>query len=586
VNELVLEGWRAKTRYDIIIVAEGAKPAGYAQFTREQRVDSFGHKALGGIGEFLADEIQKGTGLETRWVVLSHLQRGGVPCAYDRRMGRYFGIAAMNLVMMRDFGKMVCYKNGRITACPLEKVIGKLKYVDVKTMYDVERYNGRRSILGRKNKMYRDHGGSQDEMTSAEQSGNTRLRKGVSATSSEVDTLVENAVFGADEVREHSREKIRQFASAQGVVLASIDGLYRAAGKGLYTGITVPAINIRGITYQVARAVFRAALKDRVGAFIFEIARSEIGYTAQKPGEYAACVLAAAVTEGFRGPVFLQGDHFQVNRTKYNSEPERELVGAGFLNIDIDASTIVDLEKSNFEEQQKENCKVTADITKLIRGIEPEGITISVGGEIGEVGGQNSTVADLRAFIIGYLRLLGPNVEGLSKISVQTGTTHGGVILPDGSMASVDIDFKALKELSRAARKEYGMGGAVQHGASTLPDEAFDLFPQADTLEVHLATGFQNIVFDSPYFPKELLDRIYRHLQDKYASEMKQGDTSEQFLYKTRKKAFGDFKKELWDLSGENLRGIGNTLEERFSLLFRKLKVADTMDLVGQFVDY
>jgi hypothetical protein len=264
----------------------------------------------------------------------------------------------------------------------------------------------------------------------------------------------------------------------------------------------------------------------------------------------------------------------------------REAVGAGFLNIDIDASTIVDLEKSSLEEQQKENCQVTADMTKFIREIEPQGITISVGGEIGEVGGHNSTVADLRAFMIGYLRLLGPDVMGLSKISVQTGTTHGGVVLPDGSMASVDIDFKALKELSRAARKEYGMGGAVQHGASTLPDEAFDLFPQADTLEVHLATGFQNIVFDSPYFPKELLDRIYRHLRDKYASEMKQGDTSEQFLYKTRKRAFGDFKKELWNLSGENLRGIGNTLEERFSLLFHKLKVAGTMDLVSQFVDY
>jgi phosphofructokinase-like protein len=150
VNELVLEGRRAGTRYDIIIVAEGAKPAGHAQFTREQRVDSFGHKALGGIGEFLADEIQKGTKLETRCVLLSHLQRGGAPCAYDRRMGRYFGIAAMDLVMMREFGEMVCYNNGKITACSLEKVVGRLKYVDVKTMYDVERYNGRRTILGGK----------------------------------------------------------------------------------------------------------------------------------------------------------------------------------------------------------------------------------------------------------------------------------------------------------------------------------------------------------------------------------------------------------------------------------------------------
>ncbi|MBI4186594.1 MAG: ATP-dependent 6-phosphofructokinase [Chloroflexi bacterium] len=147
VNELVLEGRRAGTRYDIILAAEGAKPAGSAEFTREERLDAFGHKMLGGIGEFLARQIEDGTGLETRSVVLSHLQRGGAPCAYDRRMGRYFGIAAVDLVNMRDFGKMVCYRDGRMTTCALEKVVGRLKQVDVTRLYDVERYNGRRTIL-------------------------------------------------------------------------------------------------------------------------------------------------------------------------------------------------------------------------------------------------------------------------------------------------------------------------------------------------------------------------------------------------------------------------------------------------------
>ncbi|HEY31483.1 MAG TPA: aldolase [Dehalococcoidia bacterium] len=417
-----------------------------------------------------------------------------------------------------------------------------------------------------------------------------------SASQKEIDTLVEDAVFGVDAVRESSRQRIRQLASTQGIVSASIDGLYQAAGKGLYSSITVPAINIRGMTYQVARAVFRAALKAKVGAFIFEIARSEIDYTAQRPGEYAACILAAALREGFRGPVFLQGDHFQVNLAKYNADPQqevdsikelvREAVSAGFYNIDIDASTIVDLEKPSLEEEQEKNCQVTADMTRFIREVEPAGVSVSVGGEIGEVGGRNSTVADLTAFMIGYLRLLGPDVRGLSKISVQTGTAHGGVVLPDGSIASVSITFDTLKELSRAAREDYGMGGAVQHGASTLPDDAFDLFPQADTLEVHLATGFQNIIFDSPYFPKELLDTINRHLGDKYAGERKQEDTVEQFLYKTRKKAFGDFKKEIWELPPEDLGKIGNILEERFSLLFNKLKVGDTVDLVNRFVNY
>lgn len=415
----------------------------------------------------------------------------------------------------------------------------------------------------------------------------------VRETPNEIDSLVEEAVFASDnQAKEKSQRTIRELALARGIYPASIQGLYEAAGRGLYSGITVPAINIRGITYHVARAVFRAALKDRVGAFIFEIARSEVVYTGQRPGEYAACVLAAAVKEGFKGPVFIQGDHFQVNAGKYASEPEKELnaikdltreaVDAGFFNIDIDASTIVDLERPTLEEQQEKNCQVTADMTEFIRSIEPEGIPVSIGGEIGEVGKKNSTVEDLRAFMSGYLRLLGPGLKGISKISVQTGTTHGGVVLPDGSIASVKIDFNTLEELSRLAREEYGMGGAVQHGASTLPDEAFDRFPQVGALEVHLATGFQNIIYDSPYFPKELLNEINSHLWEKYSSERKQDETEEQFLYKTRKKAFGDFKKEMWSLPEENLVGIMDALEERFSLIFRKLNVVNTgLDLAG-----
>jgi fructose/tagatose bisphosphate aldolase len=415
----------------------------------------------------------------------------------------------------------------------------------------------------------------------------------VRETSNEIDSLVEEAVFASDnQAKEKNQRTIRELALARGIYPASMQGLYEAAGRGLYSGITVPAINIRGITYHVARSVFRAALKDRVGAFIFEIARSEVGYTGQRPGEYAACVLAAAVKEGFKGTVFIQGDHFQVNAGKYASEPEKELnaikeltreaVDAGFFNIDIDASTIVDLERPTLEEQQEKNCQLTADMTEFIRSIEPEGIPISIGGEIGEVGKRNSTVEDLRAFMSGYLRLLGPGLKGISKISVQTGTTHGGVVLPDGSIASVKIDFNALEELSRLAREEYGMGGAVQHGASTLPDEAFDRFPQVGALEVHLATGFQNIIYDSPYFPKELLNEISSHLWEKYSSERKQGETEEQFLYKTRKKAFGDFKKEMWSLPEENLEGIMDALEERFSLIFRKLNVVNTgLDLAG-----
>jgi len=410
-----------------------------------------------------------------------------------------------------------------------------------------------------------------------------------------IDTLIELAVFGADpKMREEHHRVIQEMARGRGIYPASIQRLYEAAGQGIYHGITVPAINIRGITYHVARAVFRAARKDGVGAFIFEIARSEIGYTVQSPGEYVSCILAAAIREGFQGPVFIQGDHFQVRRKMYRENPEgelndikeliRESVNAGFYNIDIDASTLVDLTKSGLEEQQAKNSEITAEMTRFIRGIEPEGTTISVGGEIGEIGKGNSTMEDLKAFMDGYRRLLDTGVQGISKISVQTGTSHGGVVLPDGSMAEVSIDFNTLRELSKVVREEYGMGGAVQHGASTLPDEAFDMFPQVDTVEVHLATGFQNMIYDSPHFPADLLAAIHKHLDAQYKDERKSGETEEQFLYKTRKKAFGDFKKELWHLPEPNHREIMKELEDRFSLIFHKLNVTNTRDLVQKYV--
>lgn len=413
--------------------------------------------------------------------------------------------------------------------------------------------------------------------------------------SDRLDRIVDSAVFSADsEVRREHRRTIRNLASASGVFPASIQALYEAAGKGDYHNKTVPAINIRGIAYPVARAVFRAARKNRVGAFIFEIARSEIGYTGQRPDEYAICVLAAGVREGFSGPVFLQGDHFQINRRRYSSEPDaelnavrdliREAVDAGFLNIDIDASTLVDVEKPDLAAQQEKNCQVTAKFTRYIRSIQPEGVTISVGGEIGEVGKRNSTVEDLRAFMSGYLRLLGRDTKGISKISVQTGTKHGGVVLPDGSIARVEIDFHTLEELSRLAREEYGMSGAVQHGASTLPDEAFDLFAKAGAAEVHLATGFQNIIYDSPYFPRELKDKIKKYIFDNLAAERKAGETDKQFIYENRKRAFGPFKRELWSLPPESLERITGTLEERFSLLFAKLNVVDTVELVNRYI--
>jgi fructose/tagatose bisphosphate aldolase len=412
---------------------------------------------------------------------------------------------------------------------------------------------------------------------------------------SKMDTLVRAAVFGDESTREHARWLIWEIGQAVGVQAASIHDLYVARGRGECAGFTVPAMNIRGRSYDTMRAVFRVARKRNAGAFIFEIARSEIAYTEQRPAEYTAVALAAALREGFRGPVFLQGDHFQVNHKKYAADPVTEVesvkmlakegVAAGFYNIDLDTSTLVDLSHATLAAQQRLNYEVGVELAAYVRGLEPAGVTVSLGGEIGEVGTENSTVPELRAFMDGFnahLAARASGAVGLSKISVQSGTSHGGIVLPDGSIAEVQLDLQTLADLSRVAREEYGMAGAVQHGASTLPDGAFNHFPRTETAEIHLATNFQNIMYD--HLPAALREEMYAWLRVNAADERKSSDSEEQFVYKTRKKAVGPFKRALWDMSTEAATALDAAYDAKFDFLFAQLGVTDTAPTVARFV--
>jgi fructose/tagatose bisphosphate aldolase len=423
--------------------------------------------------------------------------------------------------------------------------------------------------------------------------GRVAVTRDTSLASRAMDTLVRAAVFGETDEKDHARWLIWELGQAVGVRASSIQDLYMARGRGEIHGFTVPAINVRGMSYDTARAIFRTAIKMDAGAFILEIARSEIAYTDQRPAEYVAVMLAAALREGFRGPVFIQGDHFQVNHKKYAVDPgaevgavkalAKEAIAAGFYNIDIDTSTLVDISKKTLDEQQRLNYEVGMDIMRTVRELQPKGITISVGGEIGEVGTHNSTVDELRAYMGGFNGLLTPGMAGLSKISVQSGTSHGGVVLADGTIADVKLDLDTLETLSRVARDEYGAAGAVQHGASTLPDSAFNHFPKREVAEIHLATNFQNMLFD--HMSADLRDAIYEWLKENAKDERKSTDSDEQFFYKTRKKALGPFKRQLWDLPESTKSTLAKVYDEKFEFLFTQLAIGKTAGMVAKHVN-
>ena len=405
-----------------------------------------------------------------------------------------------------------------------------------------------------------------------------------------LDRLVLNAAINPSaEVKGLSRYILKSAALEMGIVTSSIQGLYEARGRGEVMGFTVPALNIRGLPYELCRAIFRTAIKTNAGAFIFELAKSEMGYTFQKPQELSAVILGAAIKEGYKGPVFIQGDHFQVNAKNYAKDKDKEIIGlknlikdgiaGGFYNIDIDTSTLVDLSYATVVEQQRANFEVGVELTKYVRGFEPDGITISVGGEIGEVGKENSNEQELRAYLDNFNELLEKEKTGsvgISKISIQTGTSHGGVPLPDGTVADVNLDFNTLEKLSRVSRESYGLAGAVQHGASTLPQDLFHKFPELETAEIHLATDFQNMTYGSELFPSDFKEEIYTHLRKKFAAEKKEGQPDEQFIYKPRKKGFGEFKSKFWNLSKEIREGISKELENKTDFLFEQLAVKNT----------
>ncbi len=426
---------------------------------------------------------------------------------------------------------------------------------------------------------------------------NKRLEvKDFEALKDKIDNIVYTAIFSEDyKLRKLCKFIIKESAKLNNCIPSSIYDLYMDLAKQKGFNFTIPAINIRTLTYEVAQEIFKVAKQLSASALIFESARSEISYTNQEPSEYTTCILAAALKQDYHYPIFLQGDHFQINRSEYFINKEKEIqelekliksaIDAEFYNIDIDASTLVNIEEETEENQQLLNYEMTAYFIDFIRKHQPQDIIINIGAEIGEIGRKNSTPEDLEAFMNGLNNKLNEkNIEAsITKISIQTGTAHGGFVLPDGSLAEVNIDFNTIKELSKIAKEKYNLAGVVQHGASTLPKDLFHKFPENNCIEIHLATEFQNIILDHEAFPISLKERINNWVENTYRDKLSK-ITKEQLIYKRRKNALGLFKQEIWNISNEQKSVILNSLRETFLYIFRMLNISNTSDYINKII--
>ncbi len=128
-------------KYGIVVVSEGAKLSEHSSFvTQDTEIDEFGHVKLGGVGEQVAKEIEERTGFETRVVTLGHLQRGGVPSAYDRVLGTRLGIHAARLALNGEFGRMVALRGTNIVSVPLAEAVGSMRTLDPEFFDEAEEF--------------------------------------------------------------------------------------------------------------------------------------------------------------------------------------------------------------------------------------------------------------------------------------------------------------------------------------------------------------------------------------------------------------------------------------------------------------
>jgi len=386
---------------------------------------------------------------------------------------------------------------------------------------------------------------------------------------------------------------IRKIAGAMNITTGSNVDFYDKKASGEYQFFTVPAVNLRMATFHKARALVRAADALELPHLVMELAVSEMGYTAQEKREFVALVKAAYISLGITDrTLYLQADHYQLDPKKYAEDSGKEMqrvkdliakaIEAGVYNIDIDASKFeTDDPNKTDRENQAENARLTAELFHFIRQYERENdlpCVISVGGEVGEVGGENTKYPQVNAYldmVREHMQELGSgDAKGLSKVSINVGSAHGGVLGPDGQpLDVVPLDFTAHHDLYMLGKDPMSSGEhvvTVQHGASTLPKKYFPLFPAMHVGEIHLATGFQNVVWSVLEKEDTTLFEKMKNLAHEHFAEKIAGHKTEAIGFmKERKRVTQFIKKDL--LLSPAVPVIEKALETEFTEIFSSL---------------
>ena len=225
------------------------------------------------------------------------------------------------------------------------------------------------------------------------------------------------------------------------------------------------------------------------------------------------------------------------------------VLDSGYRQVDLDTPALA-VPAGSAAARQLPNALCTAGLLQSLAAHSPPGTIF--GGEVGEIGGQNTTAEELQVFIDLVRWHAGASAEWFGKVSVQTGTRHGGMTAGDGELQRMPLDLQLARELATVAR-DNGFAGIVQHGASTLQADQFAALPEAGVIEVHLATNLQNLIFDSEAFPEQLREEMRQAALASSAGAAEHGAETgaldpEQAFRQKRWGMWGPYKDRLLDL--------------------------------------
>jgi hypothetical protein len=391
-----------------------------------------------------------------------------------------------------------------------------------------------------------------------------------------IDALVYNAMFQPSErVRYFLSWLIRQVAAGNAIYPASLQGLYTAAARGQTPTLTLPAISLRVMTYAGGRAAFRAARETGAGALAFNL--DAAAKPAQSPLDYATCLLAAALREGYEGPLFLQANFLHerpmADEPAHSDELERlkelveEALNEAFFNLELDATRMENLTLPDLSAQEQACYADCAELASFVRQTEPGGVGSAIGIQFNSRGDPEHRVQRLRAFMTGFeteFTSRAGHVPGISKFNLNI-------------RGKVDLDIAA--DFAEVARREYWLPTSVSMDSAAMPDDVIEAVADLPFVGAHLGSRLEDRILDHLAFPGQLRQAMQHWIDTTYGEAHQPGEGDEDFYRAMRPLAYEQFKREMWDLPRQTQEAIMADLQTGLVEDIKRLKVEDSIHL-------